>query len=223
MGSVLCYVECSQNTITYLRNKICAFQFSFDNFHDEYKLKLNYGEMQMLYVFIATFTIYLIVPLTLRVLVYRSRIHPSSNSYMLKYPRIIPIFTFPVVIFVAFVIVWASIKETHISLSLRIFILISYNLLFIAFSWLFLRTLNWQLILEEDHMVYRNSLGIVRQINYSDIKQVKTYYSRTAKAEQYKLYTSKQRITVDFLVVNFHNFPKIMKKRLKNIKSTVQF
>ena len=85
-----------------------------------------------------------------------------------------------------------------------------------------LKVLNFQLKLEEEFMLYSNLFGIVRKISYEEITKIKIYKDKSNNPIKYKIYIDKKGLSVDNFMVNFNDFNKIMKKRLRKAKNTVQ-
>lgn len=165
----------------------------------------------------------IIVPLILGVVVYKSSTNKSFDSYTVKYPKFYSIVGFVGMLVTAAINVWIWINRDQVPLALNIFFFTVFPIAFIAGVYLFLRGCNWQLILAEDYIIYRNLLGIVRKIEYKEIVKIKTYYNHAHQAEKYKIYTLKSTFTVECVMYNFTGFPRILKKGLRKANNNIHF
>ena len=119
--------------------------------------------------------------------------------------------------------VWAYSSDYEPKLELEIFLLSFYSIFTFAIILQILKVLNFQLELEEEFMLYRNLFGIVRKISYEEITKIKIYKDKSNTSIKYKIYIDKKGLSVDNFMVNFNNFPGIIKKRLKKAKNKVHF
>ena len=110
---------------------------------------------------------------------------------------------------------------THIVFS--IFMHTFWSVMLVAGLWMFLLGVNWKVMLEEDIIVYRDIFRIVRKIRYEDIDKVVVKRDRTNFVKQYKVYYGKRRIVLDYFVVNFNDFPVLLRRRLKKAKNMIKF
>lgn len=72
-------------------------------------------------------------------------------------------------------------------------------------------------------IVYRNILGIVKRIKYEEISEIKTYNDKSNTPIKYRISIANKKIYVDYFTINFSDFPKLMKKRLKKVKRNIPF
>ena len=165
----------------------------------------------------------IIVPFILGVVVYKSTTNKSFDSCTIKYPKFYGIVGFAGTLVTSVINVWILINRDQTSLALNIFFFTVFPIAFIAGLYLFLRGWNWRLILVEDYIIYRNLFGMVRKIEYKEIVKVKTYYSRAQQVEKYKIYTLKYTFTVEHVVYNFTEFPRILKKGLRKANNNIHF
>ena len=178
----------------------------------------------MVYI-ISTILISLIVPCVLSFVVYKSSTNKSVNSCVLRYPKFFAVIGIIGASFCIGLNVAVEFSDKSQVYNIFLYYMIvhtGFTIITIGELWMFLQAMNWQLILEEDCIIHRNCFGIVKKIKYEEIKKIKTYYDRSQTADKYKIYTLKRTITIECFAINFHDFSKIMKKRLKKAKSTVQ-
>ena len=176
-----------------------------------------------MYVFTSVLLTSLLVPIILRFIVCKIQSSKSSPQYIFKYPIFIPILLLIGIITIILLFIWAYLSDYEASLALYVFLYSFYFLFTIAGAWQFWKTLNFQLILEEDFLLYRNFLGKVKQIKYEEISKIKTYNGKSNNPIQYRIYIGNKKIDVDNFTTNFNDFPNIMKKRLKKAKNTIHF
>jgi|GEM_PF-1578945 len=174
-------------------------------------------------IILSVLLISLLIPLILRFIVFKIQSLKSSSLYTFKYPKSLAAFC-SIGIFVIFAL-WYGIylQNKKVDLGLEIVLLTFYSLFVMALTWQLLKALNFQLVLEEDCMLYRNFLGFVRKIDYKEITNIKEYNDKSRNPIQYKIYIGNKRIVVDNFIVGFDSFPKIMKNRLRKAKSAIQF
>lgn len=177
----------------------------------------------MLYSFISIILTSILVPLILRFIVFKSQSTKSSTIYTFKYPRFLTIFFCIPIIMIIILFVWAYLSNEQGTLGLYVFLYAFYSLFTIALIWCILRTFNFELILEEDYMLYRNFFGISNKIKYKEITRINAYNDKLHNPVKYRIYIGNRVITLDNFTINFSNFPKLMKKRLRMSKSIVQF
>lgn len=172
-------------------------------------------------VFLSVFLIGLLVPLILGFIVFKTQSLKSSSPYTFKYPKFSVIFFLIGTITIAAVNVWLCLTYEE-NLKAFIFLFPFYLLFAIAAALQFLQTLNYQLVLEEDYIVYRNFLGIVKRIKYEEISEIKTYNDKSNNPIKYRISIANKKIYIDYFTINFNSFPKIMRKRLKTIKNNIK-
>lgn len=173
-------------------------------------------------VFLSIFLTNLLVPLILRFIVFKSQSSKSPSPYTFKYPKYLSIIFIVAIVIIIALFSGAYLSDAEPSLELEIFLGSFYSLFTIALIWQLMKVLNFQLILEEDFILYRNLLGIVQKIRYDEVSKIKTYNDKFNNPIKYKIYICKKWIEVDNFIINFKEFPKIMKKRLKRVKSSIQ-
>ena len=173
-------------------------------------------------MFISIFLITLLVPIILGFITFKIRSLKSSSLYTFKYPKFLVIFFLISTIILTAVNVWLclSYKENQKAF---VFLFPFYLLFAIAVAWQFLKTLNYQLSLEEDYILYRNLWRVVKRIKYEEISEIKKYNDKSNNPIKYKICIGNKKICVDNYTMNFNDFSKIMKKRLKKIKSNIKF
>ena len=174
-------------------------------------------------VFLSVFLTGLAVPLILRFIVFKTQSEKSSSPYTFKYPKFLVIFFLIATIIIAAVNVWIYLSNCGGNLELFIFLSLFYSIFLVALIWHFLKVLNFQLILEEEYMVYRNLWGIVKRIKYEDISEIKTYNDKSNNTIKYRIYIANKKIEVEYFTINFNGFPKLMKERLKKTKNNIKF
>ncbi len=97
--------------------------------------------------------------------------------------------------------------------------------LFLAFAQIgSLLTVNWKLVLADEYLIYRNLFRVTRQIRYEDILKIVPLYRDKAKnIGGYKIYTTKCKIKLEYVMVNFDCFQQNIKRKLKKAKNPIQF
>lgn len=178
--------------------------------------------MNLMKVFLSVFLTGLLVPLILRFIVFKTQSKKSSSQYTFKYPKFTVIFFLIATIILVAVNIWLCLSYKE-NLKAFVFLLPFYLLFAIAEALQFLKTLNYQLVLEEDYIVYRNILGIVKRIKYEEISEIKTYNDKSNTPIKYRISIANKKIYVDYFTINFSDFPKLMKKRLKKVKRNIPF
>lgn len=176
----------------------------------------------MLY-FIPTLLISIMVPILLRCIICKIQSTKISSPYTFQYPHILSILYLVPIVLIVGLFIWANLSNHRSTLSLYIFLYTFYAIFVTALIWAFLKTLRFQLTLEDDHILYRNIFGSVKTYKYEDITKLNVYHDKSNTPVRYKIYIGKRKIEVDNFMINFHNFPKLMKKRLKKFKNPVQF
>jgi hypothetical protein len=162
----------------------------------------------------------------LRFVVYKSSTNKSVNSCVLKYPKFLVILGIIGASFCIGLNVAVEFSDKSQVYNIFLYYMIvhtGFTILTIGGFWMFLQAMNWQLILEEDCMIYRNLWGKSRKIEYGEITKIKTCNNKYQEPIKYIVYTGDRRIIVENFTINFNVFPNIMKKRLKQAKNTVQF
>ena len=102
-----------------------------------------------------------------------------------------------------------------------IFVSVFYGILCIAALYLILFSSNWRLHLTEHEFTYINWLGVKSTFHYSDITKVVFYYKKQPSiAEKCIIYVDKRTISIDKYIANPDEFRRVMKRKLKNEKST---
>ena len=165
-----------------------------------------------------------IVPITLHFITIKAMLAETQQN-IFKYTK------FPAIIggggMIMFTTLYALslIFEGTENLAAFIFVTCTYPIFMVAGGWLFLRSVNHCLILNEDVMIYRNIWGMVRRFDYKDIKEVRSCYNRFKHVEIYRIYVKGLRlwISIDYLETNFNEFPGIMRKRLKKANNRIEF
>lgn len=176
----------------------------------------------LMQVFLSVFLIGLLVPLILNFMVFKTQSSKSSSPDTYKYPRFLVIFFGFFTFILVAINVWLCLTYKE-NLKAFIFLFPFYLLFAVVAVWHFLKVLNYQLVLEEDCMVYRNLWRIVKKIKYEDISEIKTYKDKSNNTIKYRIYIGKRRIEIDNFTISFNDFPKLMKKRLKGVKSNIKF
>lgn len=176
-----------------------------------------------MYVFLPILLTSLFVPLILEFIILKSSLSKCSSLYTFRYPKYLSIIFIAGLITIIALFIWCYLSDFKPKLELEIFLLSFYSVFTFAIIWQILRVLNFQLELEEEFILYRNLFGIVRKIRYEEITKIKIYKDKSNNPIKYKIYIDKKGLSVDNFMVNFNDFTKIMKKRLRKAKNTIQF
>ncbi len=178
----------------------------------------------MVQIFVSTFLIFLFVPIIIGWIKLKADKSNSSNSCCLKYPRILM-----VIAIIGSVsscgtgVVSLILEADKSSTALVVFTHVVICVMTFIGCWLFLKTLNWQLSLTDEVMIYRNLFGIVRKIRYEDILRITIHYDQNKNVIGYQIYTEHCKIKVEYLLVNFNCFYKNIKKKLKKAENHIRF
>ena len=162
----------------------------------------------------------LLVPLSLSVIIAKTQSIKPSSPYIFKYPKFLIVFFGFFTIVLLGVNVWLCLTYKE-NLKAFIFLFPCYLLFATLTIWVFLTSLNYRLVLEEEYMLYRNLFGRVKIIKYEEISAIKT--EKYKNENQYIIYIGHRKIEVNQFVINYQDFPVLMKKRLKTIKSSIKF
>ena len=179
--------------------------------------------MKLMHVFLSVFLTGILVPLILRFIGFKTQSSNSSSPYTFKYPKFLAIFFLIGTIIIMAVDVWLCLSYNDEDWKIFVALFPFYALFAIALAWQFLKALNYQLVLEEDYIVYRNILGIVKRIKYEDISKIKTFNDKSNNPIKYGIYIGKKRVELDSFAMNFNDFPKVMKKRLRKAQNNIKF
>ncbi len=182
--------------------------------------------MDHFFTFFSMSLIFLVVPLILELV--RARAALSHDKDIMKYHRFIPISgAFGFIMFIALGL-WALLQLLqggYISNIVAgiVLIVVVFSIFCPASLWLFIRGLNWKLILDKEQLIYRNMWGRVKRIDYQDITGIKTCYAKNSDiVEKYIIYFGTKKIVIDYLVTNFNAFPQTMNKRLNKFKNKIK-
>lgn len=176
----------------------------------------------MLYL-IPTFLISFIVPILVRFFLIRTYSIKTASRYTFKYPKFLTVVFLVPIVMIGGALIWAYLSNRQAALALHIVLAVFYTIFMTALIWAFLRTLSFQLTLEDDCIIYRNLLGRIKRIEYNEITAIKTYKDRFQNTIKFKIYIDNHSIEINHFMVNFRDFPKIMKRQLRKNKSPVQF
>ena len=176
-----------------------------------------------MHVFLPILLTSLFVPLILEFIVLKSSLSKCSSPYTFRYPKYLSIIFIAGLITIIALFVWVYLSGFEPKLELEIFLLSFYSIFTFAIILQILKVINFQLELEEEFILYRNLFGIVRKISYEEIAKIKIYKDKSNNPIKYKIYIDKKGLSVDNFMVNFNNFNKIIKKRLRKAKNTVRF
>ena len=108
-----------------------------------------------MHVILSIFLTSLLVPLSLRLIVFKSQSLKSSSSYTFSFPKYLSVFFLISALLITAFCVGVFLQDHKAKLELEIFLLSCYTVFIIAIVSQFLKTLNFQLILEEDCMIYK--------------------------------------------------------------------
>ncbi len=87
-----------------------------------------------------------------------------------------------------------------------------------------LMCLNTKTVLAEDCLIYRNMWGITRKYRYEDIYRVKCQRRKGSHmVEEYVVFVGRQKIKVNYYMVNFFGFAEMLKSRLRKVKNEARF
>ena len=164
----------------------------------------------------------LLVPLSLSLIIAKTQSIKPSSPNMFKYPKFLVIFFGFFTIVLLSVNVWLCLTYKE-NLKAFIFLFPCYLLFATLVIWMFLTSLNYRLVLEEEYMLYRNLFGRVKIIKYEEISEIKTHKDKSNNVNEYKIYIVKKKIYVNCFMINFKDFSRLMKKKLKTIKSSIKF
>lgn len=176
-----------------------------------------------MHIFLPFFLTSILVPIILRLITIKSQCSKSHSSYSFKYPLFLVLFFLIGALGIITLVVGAFLQDNEAQLELKIFLVSFYSIFEFAVVWHFLKTLNFELVLEEDYIIYRNLFGITKELQYEEISRIKTYMDKSRNVIKYKIYIGNTRIVVEYFTTNFNDFPKIMKRRLGKAKNNVQF
>ena len=176
-----------------------------------------------MHVFLPVLLTSLFVPLILELIVLKSSLSKCSSPYTFRYPKYLSIIFIAGLITIIALFIWAYFFDYKPKYELKILIVSFYSVFSFATILQILKVLNLQLELEEEFILYRNLFGVVRKIRYEEITKIKIYKDKSNNPIKYKIYIDKKGLCVDNFMVNFNDFSKIMKKRLKKAKNTAQF
>ncbi len=178
--------------------------------------------MDILTAGIVTISISILVPLILA-FVKRPSDKVPSKFVIFCYPRFFTVIAIVGMITVAVAVIFMSIQGLGKNIAAEIFGFIMTSVIFGGCLGLFLCSLNWKLVLEEDGFTYKNALGFSRWYSYSDILRIFAYYRRNSRQpEKYKLYVNDKQITVEGVTINFGNFERTLIRRLKNANNPLK-
>lgn len=108
-------------------------------------------------------------------------------------------------------------QDVETKLSADIVAAISIIIMFACAWCLVLLSLNYKLILDERFLIHRNMLRLTRRLKYSEIIEVILYYRRgTDRPDKYKICFAKHRITVECMLLNYSEFERTLRRRMKN-------
>ena len=186
---------------------------------------VNFREVKtnLMHIFLTIYLTSILVPIILRFVICKSQFSKSCSPYTFKYPLFLVLLFLIGAFAIIALCVGAYLQDNEVQLELQIFIISFYSIFAFAVIWHFLKTLNFKLVLAEDFMIYRNLLGITKEIQYEEVSRIKTYTDKSHNVIKYKIYIGETRIVVENFTTNFNDFPKIMKRRLKKAKCNVQF
>ncbi len=176
-----------------------------------------------MHIFLTIYLTSILVPIILRFVTWKSQSSKSCSPYTFKYPLFLVLFFLIGAFEIIALCVAAYLQDNEAQIELQILIFSFYSIFEFAAIWHVLKTLNFKLVLAEDFMIYRNLFGITKEIQYEEVSRIKTYMDKSHNVIKYELFIGETKIVVDNFTTNFNDFPKIMKRRLKTIKSTVRF
>jgi len=145
----------------------------------------------------------------------------TQTPHTLKYPKFyISIGAFGMLSVITALFL-CSIQGFGKNLPAEFFVITSALLLFMGFAWLFVHSMNWELTVSEEGLIYKNLFGIKTKYSYSDITRITSCYRRSRKElQKYKIYVSNKKITVEGITENFLTFEKNIKRMLKKTKKS---
>ena len=174
-------------------------------------------------VFLTILLTSLFVPLILEFIVLKISSSKCSSLYAFRYPKYLLVIFVAGLITIIALFIWAYLSDYEPKLELGIFLFSFYSVFVFAIILQILKVLNFQVELEEEFISYRNLFGIVRRIKYEEITTIKIFKDKSNNPIKYRIYTCKKKVSIDNYMLNFHDFKKIMKKRLRKAKNAVQF
>ena len=172
---------------------------------------------------ISAILIALMVPLLLRF--FSSRFDEVSPTSVF-YPKIILVGSaFFIVFFIGVVILSLFDDNDNVILpNWYIFLGVFSTAMLTAGFYLFLRSLNFKLVFEDDMLIHRNIARKTRAYSYAEITRVVVYRWKNSKAIQgYKIYLGKRKITIDSMMLNFDRSDHLIKKGLRKTKKKIEF
>ena len=176
-----------------------------------------------MHIFLSIYLTSIFVPVILRYITCKSQSSKSYSPYTFKYPLFLVLIFLTGIFAIIALCVGAYLQDNDVQLELQILLISFYSIFAFTVAWHFLRALNFKLVLAEDFMIYRNLFGITKEIQYEEVSRIKTYMDKAHNVIKYRIYIGDTRIVVENFSANFNEFPKIMKKRLKEAKNNVQF
>ncbi len=147
-----------------------------------------------------------------------------SLSSVIEYPKFFLMCSIGGILTVIISLVLCMFQGLDENISASIFVLSSLSALFLMFLWLFLTSLNWKLIIEDEELIHKNFLGITKKYKYSEITRIVVCYNRNVnKIEKYKLYIGKRKITIECITKNYASFERLIKRGLRKSNNQLQF
>jgi len=138
----------------------------------------------------------------------------TERLNVLSYPLVFTVFGAVGTVFEASVLIWVFVKEPIDLVFLPL--LAVWAALFVGTVWLFFHSMNWRLEIGEDQLIYRDIFRRVYKIPYEDVIMIREQYPRRSRVtDKIRIYTKGKTITVEYVVYNFRDSLKLMKKHMK--------
>ncbi len=164
-----------------------------------------------------TATIVLLLTSTLVPLILPFFLHDrkTGRTNVLSYPPVFTIVGAVGTVFETSVLIWVFVKDPMVE-PVFLPVLAAWAVLIVGTVWLFLHSMNWRLEICEDKLIYRDILRRVYEIPYGDVIMIREQYPRRSQVtDKLRIYTKRKNITVEYVVYNFRDLLKLMKKYMK--------
>ena len=156
-------------------------------------------------------------------LVWARRPKDTQTPNTMKYPKAMAFIGAFGVLFIAMAFALVAIQGFPQNLLFIFFPVLPAFLLWIGCVGLFVNSMNWELTVSEEGLIYKNLFGRKREYRYSDITRIEAYYhKRTGMLFKYKIYVSGKKITLEFMVENFSTFEQRIKRMLRKAKNPIK-
>ena len=138
----------------------------------------------------------------------------TERITVLSYPLVFTVFGAVGTVFETALLILVFVKESIELVFLPL--LAAWGVLMVGTVWLFFHSMNWRLEIGEDQLIYRDIFRRVHKIPYGDVIMIREQYPRRSQVtDKLYIYTKRRTITVEYVVYNFRDSLKLMKKYMK--------